>query len=86
MMMIRQMFIHERQSFQLSRAGFPCQHFSLAGNKQGFGDDRAGLIFKIIDICKQIQTPFVILENVSNLIILENGKPIKRICDEFTFH
>ena len=54
MMMIRQMFIHERQSFQLSRAGFPCQHFSLAGNKQGFGDDRAGLIFKIIDICKQI--------------------------------
>jgi DNA (cytosine-5)-methyltransferase 1 len=76
--------INEIQTFQLLCAGFPCQPFSSAGNKQGFEDDRGGIIFKIIDICKKYKPQFVILENVSNLIILENGKPLKRICDEFT--
>lgn len=76
--------INEIENFQLLCAGFPCQPFSSAGNKQGFEDDRGGIIFKIIDICKKYRPSFVILENVSNLIILENGKPLKRICDEFT--
>jgi DNA (cytosine-5)-methyltransferase 1 len=69
--------------FDLLCAGFPCQPFSSAGHKKGFGDDRGGIIFKIIDICKKYKPMFVILENVSNLIILENGKPLKKICDEF---
>ena len=70
-------------SFDLLCAGFPCQPFSTAGNKKGFDDDRGGIIFKIIDICKKYKPKNVILENVSNLIILENGKPLKRICEEF---
>jgi len=75
--------INEIDSFDLLCAGFPCQPFSSAGNKKGFDDDRGGIIFKIIDICKKYKPKTVILENVSNLIILENGKPLKRICDEF---
>ncbi len=75
--------IKEIDRFDLLCAGFPCQPFSSAGNKKGFDDDRGGIIFKIIDICKQYKPKFVILENVSNLIILENGKPLKKICEEF---
>mgnify|MGYP006088177813 CR=1 FL=1 len=75
--------INEIDSFELLCAGFPCQPFSSAGNKKGFDDDRGGIIFKIIDICKKYKPKIVILENVSNLIILENGKPLKRICEEF---
>lgn len=75
--------IEEINSFDLLCAGFPCQSFSSAGNKKGFEDDRGGIIFKIIDICKKYKPKFVILENVSNLIILENGKYLKKICDEF---
>jgi DNA (cytosine-5)-methyltransferase 1 len=75
--------IKEINSFDLLCAGFPCQPFSSAGNKKGFDDDRGGIIFKIIDICKKYKPKFVILENVSNLIILENGKPLKKICEEF---
>jgi len=75
--------INDIDSFDLLCAGFPCQPFSSAGNKKGFDDDRGGIIFKIIDICKKYKPKTVILENVSNLIILENGKPLKRICDEF---
>ena len=75
--------INEIDSFDLLCAGFPCQPFSTAGNKKGFHDDRGGIIFKIIDICKKYKPTIVILENVSNLIHLENGKPLKRICKEF---
>ena len=75
--------IKEIDRFDLLCAGFPCQPFSSAGNKKGFDDDRGGIIFKIIDICKQYKPKFVILENVSNLIIIENGKPLKKICEEF---
>jgi DNA (cytosine-5)-methyltransferase 1 len=69
--------------FDLLCAGFPCQPFSSAGHKKGFDDDRGGIIFKIIDICKKYKPMLVILENVSNLIILENGNPLRKICDEF---
>jgi DNA (cytosine-5)-methyltransferase 1 len=69
--------------FDLLCAGFPCQPFSSAGQKKGFDDDRGGIIFKIIDICKKHTPKFVILENVSNLIILENGNPLRKICEEF---
>ena len=60
-----------------------CQPFSSAGNKKGFDDDRGGIIFKIIDICKIHKPHHIILENVSNLMTLDNGKSLKRICDEF---
>lgn len=75
--------IDEIPTFDLLCAGFPCQPFSSAGNKKGFDDDRGGIIFKIIDICKKYKPKYVILENVSNLITLEKGKPLQRICDEF---
>jgi DNA (cytosine-5)-methyltransferase 1 len=75
--------INDIDSFDLLCAGFPCQPFSSAGKKKGFDDDRGGIIFKIIDICKKYKPKIVILENVSNLIILENGKPLTKICEEF---
>jgi len=75
--------IDEIPQFDLLCAGFPCQPFSSAGHKKGFKDDRGGIVFKIIDICNKYKPKFVILENVSNLIILENGQQLKRICDEF---
>jgi len=76
--------IQDIESFDLLCAGFPCQPFSSAGNKKGFDDDRGGIIFKIIDICKKYKPKNVILENVPNLISLENGKLIKEICNEFS--
>lgn len=75
--------IEEIPQFDLLCAGFPCQPFSSAGNKKGFNDDRGGIIFKIVDLCKKYQPKSVILENVSNLITLEGGNPLLRICDEF---
>lgn len=69
----------EIPSFDLLCAGFPCQPFSSAGQKQGFSDKRGGIIFKIIDICKHHKPKHIILENVYNLMTLENGKCIQKI-------
>ena len=76
--------IKEIPNFDLLCVGSPCQSFSSAGNKKGFGDKRGMVLFKIIDICKKYKPKTVIIENVSNLIILENGKILKIIISEFT--
>ena len=75
--------IEELPQFDLLCAGFPCQPFSSAGSKKGFGDKRGGLIFKIQDLCKKYQPQMLILENVSNLLTLENGSIIRRIVSLF---
>ena len=69
----------EIQPFDILCAGFPCQPFSSAGNKQGFSDKRGGMIFKIIEICKYHKPKYVILENVYNLMTLENGNCLRQI-------
>lgn len=72
------------KKFNLLCAGFPCQPFSSAGQKKGFKDNRGGMIFKIIDICKHHKPNVVLLENVYNLISLDKGKCITKIEDLFT--
>ena len=66
-------------AFDLLCAGFPCQPFSSAGQKKGFADDRGGMIFRIVDICKHHRPAYVLLENVYNLMALEGGRCIERI-------
>lgn len=69
--------------FDMLCAGFPCQPFSSAGAKKGFKDKRGGMIFKIVELCKAYKPKIVILENVYNLLTLEKGEVISKICDLF---
>ena len=54
-------------SFDILTAGFPCQPFSIAGEKQGFDDPRSNVFFKILEIMKIHKPIIFILENVKNL-------------------
>ena len=63
-------------------AGFPCQAFSIAGEKRGFDDPRGRLFEHIIRIVKEfgLQRPKVlVLENVKNLKAHDKGRTFKSI-------
>jgi len=49
-------------------AGFPCQPFSIIGNRQGFDDIRGTLFFEIVKILESKKSPMIVLENVKQLI------------------
>ena len=50
-------------------AGFPCQAFSKAGKQEGLEDETRGtLFFEIVRILKHHHTPYIVLENVRNLV------------------
>ena len=63
-------------------AGFPCQPFSVAGEKRGFKDDRGMLFMEIVRIIKEFgkdKPKFLLLENVKNLRSHDGGRTFKRI-------
>lgn len=62
-------------------AGFPCQPFSIIGNRMGFDDMRGTLFFEIARILKVKKPPMIILENVKQLATHDNNKTINRILD-----
>ena len=55
-------------------AGFPCQPFSIIGDKQGFEDTRGTLFFDIVRILKQKQPHAFLLENVKQLLTHDKGR------------
>jgi DNA (cytosine-5)-methyltransferase 1 len=60
-------------------AGFPCQPFSIIGQRQGFNDIRGTLFFDIARILKHKQPTAFVLENVKQLVGHDNGKTLKTI-------
>lgn len=69
-------------NFDILTAGFPCQPFSYAGEKQGFKDEVRGTLF--FDICRIIEyhkPPMVFLENVKGLVSHEGGKTLSTILE-----
>lgn len=66
-------------------AGFPCQAFSIAGEKKGFKDARGKLFEHIIRIVKEFgpnKPKILLLENVKNLKSHDKGRTFKRIQTE----
>ncbi len=64
---------------ELLCAGFPCQPFSIIGDRAGFADARGTLFFEIVRIIEAKQPPMVVLENVRQLVTHDGGKTLKRI-------
>jgi DNA (cytosine-5)-methyltransferase 1 len=65
--------------FDLLVAGFPCQAFSIAGNRKGFEDTRGTLFFEIARIVRQKQPSYLLLENVKGLLSHEEGNTFATI-------
>ena len=54
--------------------GFPCQSFSIAGDRRGFEDTRGTLFFEILRIAKEKHPKILFGENVAGLLNHDRGK------------
>ncbi len=68
--------------FDVMIAGFPCQTFSVIGQRQGMKDDRGQIIYGLIDIMKAKNLKYFILENVKGLLNHDGGLSMKVILDK----
>ena len=72
---IRKIEPNEIPDFDVLLAGFPCQAFSVAGNRQGFHDEkgRGTLFFELVRFINEKKPSIVFLENVKNLVGHDGG-------------
>lgn len=67
-------------NFDILLAGFPCQPFSIIGDKEGFKHETQGtLFFEIERILRDKQPKAFMLENVRNLTAHHQGQTFKTI-------
>jgi DNA (cytosine-5)-methyltransferase 1 len=63
-------------------AGFPCQPFSSAGDRLGFGDERGLLYTQICRVVSEYgddRPKILLLENVANLVAHDGGRTYSKI-------
>lgn len=66
----------------LIAGGFPCQGFSMAGNRIT-ADPRNSLYLEMLEIVKRIQPDFVVMENVEGLRSMLDGKVEAKIISDY---
>lgn len=69
--------------------GFPCQAFSIAGNRRGFDDTRGTLFFEIARFASILRPSYLFLENVKGLLSHNGGatfETIIRTLDELGYN
>lgn len=71
--------ITEIEPFDFLLAGFPCQPFSYAGKRRGFGDTRGTLFFEVERILKKYRPKAFLLENVRGLRTHDKGRTFETI-------
>ena len=59
--------------------GFPCQSFSIAGNRRGFEDTRGTLFFEIARFASILKPRILFLENVKGLLSHDKGRTFEII-------
>ena len=67
--------------FELLCGGFPCQAFSLAGRRQGFGDPRGTLFFELARLAEARHPRYLLFENVPGLLSHDGGRTFAAILD-----
>lgn len=70
---------NELPDFDLICGGFPCQSFSIAGKRKGFGDTRGTLFFEIARIAAVKKPKYLLLENVPGLLSHDGGRTFATI-------
>jgi len=66
----------QRESGEITiiAGGFPCQSFSIAGNRRGFEDTRGTLVYQIFRFASILKPKILLLENVKGLLNHDKGR------------
>ena len=72
-------FIRGIGSVDIITGGFPCQAFSIAGNRRGFEDTRGTLFFEIARFASILRPKYLFLENVRGLLNHDGGATFETI-------
>lgn len=59
--------------------GFPCQTFSMAGDRKGFRDPRGTIFWECLKVIRSKKPKIFILENVKGLLNHDSGNSFKTI-------
>ena len=79
---IRKADPEELPDVELLCGGFPCQAFSIAGNRGGFDDPRGTLFFEIARLTAAKRPAYLLLENVPGLLNHDGGRTFAAILHE----
>ena len=71
----------EMPEFDLLCGGFPCQAFSIAGSRRGFGDPRGTLFFELARLAEARKPRYLLFENVPGLLSHDSGRTFAAILD-----
>lgn len=72
----------KKRKLNLIAGGFPCQGFSMAGNRI-VDDPRNSLYKEMLEIVKKLQPEFVLCENVKGLRSMLGGQVEQKILDDY---
>ena len=64
-------------------AGFPCTDLSQAGRTRGISGEASGLVGEVFRLLRRRRVPWVVLENVRNMLVLDKGEAMEFLVDEF---
>lgn len=59
--------------------GPPCQSFSLAGKREGLNDERGLLVFRFIDLVRELKPKSFVLENVKGMVNWQGGVVLREV-------
>ena len=66
----------------LVTAGFPCTDLSQAGRTKGITGEASGLVGEVFRLVEGRRVPLLMLENVRNMLVLDQGEAMRFLVDE----
>ncbi len=63
-------------------AGFPCTDLSQAGRTRGISGEASGLVGEVFRLLRRRRVPWVVLENVRNMLVLDKGEAMEFLVGE----
>lgn len=70
-----------RDSIDIIWGGFPCQPFSISGNREGTSDDRY-LWPEMLRVIEEVNPVWVVAENVYGILSEDDGNTINLVCSQ----